>query len=66
MSHPVNVEVRLENGMSQEKLIKKFFKKCKNEDILREHTEKTGFYLTKSQKKRAKIRKNAFLRLKKR
>lgn len=62
---PAHVQVILERDMSQEKLIKKFFKKCKNEDIVREYLDKTSFYLTKSQKEKEKQRKNKFLRQRK-
>lgn len=61
----INIQVRLEDGMSQEKLLKKFLKKCKNENVVKEYLEKTSFYLTPSQKRREKIRKNKFLRQKK-
>ena len=58
----INVQVRLEDGMSQEKLLKKFQKKVKNENVIREFLDKTSFHQTKSQKRRAKQRKNQFLR----
>ena len=58
----INVEVRLEHGMSQEKLLKKFLKKSKNENIIREYLDKTSFYLSPSEKRKAKRRKNKFLR----
>lgn len=57
-----NVEVRLEEGMSQDKLLKKFLKKCKNENIIREYLDRVSFHMTKSQKEKAKRRKNQFLR----
>lgn len=61
-----NVCIRLEEGMSQEKLLKKFLKKTKNENIIREYLEKTSFYLSPSEKRKAKQRKNKFLREQKR
>ena len=61
----INVEVRLSEGMSQEKLLKKFLKKVKNENVIREYLDKTSFYLSPSEKRREKIRKNKFLRQKK-
>jgi len=61
----INVEVRLSEGMSQEKLLKKFLKKVKNENVIREYLDKTSFYLSPSEKRRAKERKNKFLRQKK-
>jgi ribosomal protein S21 len=60
--HPVNVEVRLREGESIDKMIKRFFKKCKKQDILKEHLEKISFHRTKSQKRRDKIQKNRHLR----
>lgn len=54
----VNIEVRLEKGDSTDRLIKKFFKKCKKQDIVREYIDKTSYYMTRTQKKRAKILKN--------
>ena len=64
MSHPVNVEVKLRDGETSDHLMKRFFKKCKKSEIVREYREKTEFYLSPSQKKRFKIRKNKFLRQK--
>jgi ribosomal protein S21 len=58
----VNIEVKLRDGESSDRLIKRFFKKCKKQDIVREYCEKTEFYRTKSQKRRDKIRKNKFYR----
>jgi hypothetical protein len=49
------------NGLS-EKDIKKFFKKCKKQEITKEYLEKTSFHRTKSEKLRDKRKKNAFLR----
>lgn len=48
----INVEVYLRDGESQEKLMKRFFKKCKKEDIIREYLGKTSYFKTRSQKKR--------------
>ena len=61
--HVTNVEVKLREGEGMEKLIKRFFKKCKKIDIIREHLEKTSYYRTRSQKKRDKIQKNKHLRM---
>lgn len=61
--HPALVSVSLDEvGNDQERLIKKFLKKVKKSEILREYLDKTSFHLTKSQKRREKIRKNKFLR----
>lgn len=58
----VNVSVELRPGESSERLIKRFIKKCKKEDVIREYLTKTSFHRTKSQKRREKIRKNRHLR----
>jgi len=42
------------------KMLKKFFKKCKDIEITKEHTEKTSYFLSKKQKKRKKMLKNKF------
>lgn len=59
---PVNVEVILKPGESSDKLIKRFIKKCKKSEIIKEHLEKVSFFLTPSQKRRAKRAKNRHLR----
>lgn len=64
MNVKYNIEVRSRPGDSDEKLLKRFIKKCKKEDIVREYLEKTAYYMTRSQKRRAKKVKNAFLRTK--
>jgi len=58
----INVEVRLKPNESQEKLLKRFLKKCKKTEITKEHIEKTLFYSKPSQKRRSKRLKNKFLR----
>jgi ribosomal protein S21 len=58
------MEVRLKPGESVDRLIKRFLKKVKKHNIVQEHVDKTSYFLTKSQKKRAKRSKNAFLRKK--
>jgi ribosomal protein S21 len=58
----VNVEVRLRDGESQEKLVKRFFKKCKKEDIIKEYLSKTSFFKTRTQKKRERYLKNKHIR----
>ena len=57
----INVEVKLREGESQDKLLKRFLKKCKKAEIVREYCEKTMFFETKSQKKREKRRRSKFL-----
>jgi len=59
-----NIEVKSRAGENADKLVKRFIKKCKKEDIVKEYLEKTSYALTKSQKKRAKRLKNRFLRQK--
>jgi hypothetical protein len=63
---PINMQMRSgrREGLTEAE-IKKFFKKCKKAEILQEYLEKTSFHLTKSQKRREKIRKNAYRRNKK-
>lgn len=61
-NRPVNVEVRLKPGESADKLIKRFVKKCKKSDIIKEHLEKVSFFLTPSQKRKQKRAKNKHLR----
>jgi len=58
---PVLVQMvsRSRDGLSEVE-IRKFFKKCKKQDIIREHLDKVSFFMTKTQKRREKRRKNAF------
>jgi len=58
----INVEVKPKDGEPSEKIIKRFFKKCKKQEIIREYLEKTTFHRTRAQKRREKIRKNKFLK----
>lgn len=62
MRRAINVEERLREGESQERLIKRFFKKCKKQEIIREHLEKTSYFKTRQQKKREKVLKSKYLR----
>lgn len=62
MSHPVHVEVKPREGESQERMIKRFFKKCKKSEIIKEYLEKTSYYRSKSRKRRDKILKNKYMR----
>lgn len=61
-NHSVNISVSLRDGESSEKMIRKFLKKCKKSEIIREHLDKTSYYKSKSRKKRDKIEKNKHLR----
>ena len=58
----INITVRAKLNESTDKLIKRFLKKVKKAEIIKEYLEKTGYYLTRSQKKRIKRQKNIFLR----
>jgi len=58
----VNVTVTLKDGESQEKLIKRFSKKCKKEDIIKEYLTKTSFFKTRSEKKRERYLRNKHIR----
>jgi len=58
----VNISVKLNPNESSERLIKRFLKKCKRLDIVKEYIEKTSFHKTKSEKKRIKIEKNKFFK----
>ncbi len=60
MFNAINVEVKLREGETSDKLVKRFFKKCKKIDIVGEYKEKTEYFMTRSQKKRLKRRKNQF------
>ena len=62
MHHIINVEVKARPDESSEKLIKRFIKKCKKTDIIKEYLSHISFAQTKTQKKRAKIIKNKHLR----
>lgn len=62
----INVEVTLRDGESSDKLIKRFFKKCKKQEVVQEYLDKTAYFKTKSQKKRDKVLKNKYLREKNR
>lgn len=62
MPHPALVEVKLRDGESQERLIKRFLKKCKKQEIIREYLEKTSYHRSKSRKRRDKIMKNKYMR----
>ena len=63
MAINVQMKSRGRDGLS-EREIKKFFKKCKKQEILKEYLDKTAFARTKSQKRRDKIRENKYLRSK--
>jgi len=41
---PVNIEVKRRKDESPERLIKRFMRECKKEQIVREYLEKTRYY----------------------
>lgn len=59
---PSHVYVTLRQGESQEKLIKRFFKKCKKKDVVKTYLEKTSYFKNKRTKRREKIEKNKWLK----
>ena len=58
----INLEVKLKDGESIDRLIKRFVKKTKKQEIIQEYLLKVAFYKTKSQKSRDKSAKNKYLR----
>jgi len=63
---PCHVEVTLKPGESQEKLLKRFMKKCKKEDVVKQYLEKTSYFKNNREKKREKYLKNQWLKSRKR
>lgn len=57
-NRPVNVQVVSKPGEPPEKLIRRFLKKCKKENIVREHLGKVSYFKNKREKKREKAAKN--------
>lgn len=57
-----NIEVKAKPGESTDKLIKRFLKKVKKQEIIKEYLDRVSFFRTKSQKKRWKRAKNKFLK----
>ena len=62
MKYTCNVALYPRSDESQEKFIRRFFKKCKKVGILEEYLEKTSYYKKPSIKKKEKINKNKFLK----
>lgn len=60
MKRATLIEVYPKNGEHQEKMIKRFFRKCKKQKILEEHIDKTSFFLSKKQRKRFERKKRLF------
>jgi ribosomal protein S21 len=61
-SRAVNVECVLKPNESTDKLIKRFIKKCKKEEIIKEYLEKISFFRSPSEKRKHKRAKNRHLR----
>ena len=57
-----NVEVRARKDESGERLLKRFSKKCKKNDIVREYLDRVTCFKTNRQKKREKSEKIKWLR----
>lgn len=55
-----NVEVLPRPNEPVDKLIKRFFKKCKKQEIIKEYLDKTSFARSKSQKRKEKERNNEY------
>jgi len=65
MAKTVNVEVRARNGDSAERLIKRFIKKVKKENILEKYKEKMVFKKPSDKKREYKKRKKREFEIKK-
>ena len=57
-----NLVVELRGNESADRLIKRFLKKCKKQDVIREFLNKTSYFKSKSQKRKEKIVRNQFIR----
>lgn len=60
----INLELKLRPGESVDKLIKRFFKKCKNQEIVREYLNRVSYFKSKRQKRREKSAKAKFIKRK--
>ena len=54
---PVNVSVTKRRGESDERIIRRFNRKCKKQKIVQEYREKTDYYVKPSVTKRIKKQK---------
>ncbi len=61
---PVNVSVTKRRNESDERLIRRFNRKCKKQKIVEEYRSKTDYYIKPSVKKRLKRQKAAREQLK--
>lgn len=57
-----NIEVKAKPGESTDKLIKRFLKKVKKQEIIKEYLDRVSFFRSPSQKRRWKRAKNKFLK----
>ena len=62
MRRVANVEVFLGERESQESLLRRFSKKCKKQDIVKEYLDKTSCFKSKSQKRKEKSLKAQYIR----
>jgi len=58
----MSVHVELRPGESTDRLIKRFFKKCKKVDFMKAYLERVSFFRSPSERKRYKRLKNKHLR----
>lgn len=58
----INAEVKAKGDESVESLLKRFSKKCKKEDIINEHLDKTSHFKSKKQRRREKLSKSLYLK----
>ena len=59
-----HVEVTIKKGESQEKLVKRFFKKVKKSGCIEDYLSKTSYFKTEKEKRKEKADKNKWLRQK--
>jgi small subunit ribosomal protein S21 len=64
MAKPINVEVRLKNGESCDRLIRRFIKKVKKEGIIEEYRDRKYFEKRSDKKRRENIRSKRLAKLK--
>ncbi len=54
MRKSYNVQVKLRPGEPQERLLKRFVKKCKKLEIIQEHLDKVAYFKSKKERRRQK------------
>jgi len=62
MSRVCNIEVTPRKGEATERMIKRFSKMCKKNNIIRDFLEKTSCFKTKRERRRMKQERNRWLR----